>query len=290
MQQKLPLRYTIDKTKRATGVSMYRDLKTEESIAALAAHGFAKYGQPLNTFPQLFTMSKKKTQDIINIFKDAYKKIVPIINAKGPSQSNIDKAFEDFVKQGRIAAVAYILPKASEKVINDAALEKLSPFATPYACTKITSLFPEYGSKEATKACAKKASKYNALEAVRSAQEKRNFINSKFLAPFLSPLGIIELLESSSSPEQLDPDRVKEILGGLPSDLADDALRIAIRGNNERRGKNIGYLLPKASKAAIDEVYLFAKRIKFSHKLLEKSASATVKAQGKEIERAVSAK
>ena len=120
VQQKLPLRYAIDKTKRLTGVSMYLDLKTEESIAALAAHGLAKYGQPLNSFPQLFAMSKKKTQNIVKKFKTSYKKIAPIVNVESPSQARIDEAFKAFVKQGKIAAIAYILPKASRKAIGDA--------------------------------------------------------------------------------------------------------------------------------------------------------------------------
>ena len=120
VQQKLPLRYAIDKTKRLTGVSMYLDLKTEESIAALAAHGLAKYGQPLNSFPQLFAMSKKKTWRIVRKFKTSYKKIAPIVNVESPSQARIDEAFKAFVKQGKIAAIAYILPKASRKAIGDA--------------------------------------------------------------------------------------------------------------------------------------------------------------------------
>ena len=120
VQQKLPLRYTIDRAKKDDNVSMYWDLETEESIAALAAHGFAKYGQPLNTFPQLFAMSKKETQGIVSKFKSAYKRIAPIVDVEKPLQDKVDKAFKALVEQGRIAGIACILPKASKEAVSDA--------------------------------------------------------------------------------------------------------------------------------------------------------------------------
>ena len=172
---------------------------------------------------------------------------------------------------------------------DNAALEKLLPFATPYACTKAVSLFSEHGSEKTAEECAEIALKCEVLTAARSAQRKDNFGLIEFLVPFLSPLGIIELLEPSSS-EKIDARHVKAILANLPSDLANNALRIAVRGNKERRGETVHYLLPKALKVAIDEVYLFAKRIEFNDELLEESASVTAKAQGKEIERAVRTK
>ena len=91
------------------------DLKTEESIAALAAHEFIQYGQPLDAFPELFRKSIKETQGIVNKLKDAYKEIAPIIDAEKPLQDDIDELFNAFVKQGAISAIAYILPKASEE-------------------------------------------------------------------------------------------------------------------------------------------------------------------------------
>ena len=125
LQQELPLRYIIDTTKRdPKEVSMmYLDLKTKESIAALAAHAFTQYGQPLDAFPELFTMPKKETHGIISKFKDAYKEIAPIIDAENPLQEEIDKAFKDFVGQDAIAVIAYILSKASEKAVNNAFIE-----------------------------------------------------------------------------------------------------------------------------------------------------------------------
>ena len=170
---------------------------------------------------------------------------------------------------------------------DNAALKKLLPYATPFACTSIVSAFSKHGSEEFTKACAGKALKSAVITAVQSVQEKKNFKLMKFLVPFLSPLGIVELLAPSSS-GKIGSDRVNEILSGLPSDLADNALRIAVRGDEKKREKSVPYLLPEASQAAIDEVYLFAKRIKFDDELLEQSASKTAKAQGKEIEGAVS--
>ena len=186
------------------------------------------------------------------------------------------------------SALIFPIEKAIGRLLwskkDKAALEKLLRFATPYACTKIVSTFSKHESEEAVKVCAEKALKVDVLAAVRSAQQKKNLELIKFLSPFLSPLVIIKLLAPNSS-EKIDADRAKEILSGLPSDLADDALRIAVRGDEGEREINVHYLLPKASQAAIDEVYLFAKRIKFDDELLEKAASETAKAQGKEIER-----
>ena len=118
MQQKLPLHYTIDTAKGDPKVSICWDLKTEQSIAALAAHEFVQHGQPLDAFPQLFTMSSKKTQGIVSKLKDSHNKIAPIVNAENPSQDDIDVAFKDFAGQGAIAAIAYILPKASKRAIS----------------------------------------------------------------------------------------------------------------------------------------------------------------------------
>ena len=199
----------------------------------------------------------------------------------------------DMIKRMGPSTLIFPVEQAIERLLSrekdNAALEKLLDFATPYACTKIMLAFLGHGSEKAIKVCAEKALKDSLLHAARSAQDKKNFELAKFLVPFLSPLGIVKLLEPSSSSEQISADRVKEVLAGLPSDLADDALRIAVRGSKEKREKSVHYLLPKASQAAIDEVYLFAKRIKFNDELLEESASETAKAQGKEIERAVSA-
>ena len=120
VQQKLPLRYTIDTTKRdPKEVSMYLDLETEESIAALAAHEFVQYGQPLDAFPELFRKSKKETHGIVSKFKDAYKGIAPIIDAEDPSQDEIDKAFRALVEKGVLATIAYILPMASKEAVSN---------------------------------------------------------------------------------------------------------------------------------------------------------------------------
>ena len=197
----------------------------------------------------------------------------------------------DMMKDMNPSALIFPIEQAAERLLegkkNNATLEKLLSFATPYACTRITSFFSLHGSKIAAKACAGKALKDCVLSATRSAQMTKNFELTKSLVPFLSPLGIVKLLELSSS-EKIGADRAKEILSGLPKGLADNALRIAVRGSKEKREISAHCILPKALQAAIDEVYLFAKRIKFDDELLEKAASETAKAQGKEIERAVS--
>ena len=187
----------------------------------------------------------------------------------------------DMMERMDSSALAFPIEQAIGRLLwseeNNAALEELLRFATPYACRETMGLFSEHKSEKAAKGCAGKALKDDVLETAQSAQNEKNFGLMKSLIPFLSPLGIIELLESSSS-EQIDSDRVKEILSDLPRDLADDALRIAVRGDEKNRKESVHYLLPKASQAAIDEVYLFAKRIKFDDELLEKSASVTAKA------------
>ena len=173
---------------------------------------------------------------------------------------------------------------------NNAALEDLLSFATPRACMEIMAHFSEHGSEKATKGCAKKALKSAVPMVVRSAQRNGDFELVKFLAPLLPPLEIIELLEPRFSSQKIDADGVKAILAGLPEGLADDALRIAVRGDEEERKLSVPYLLLKASQAAIDEVYLFAKRIKFDDESLEKSASDKAKDQAREMEKAMSTK
>ena len=164
---------------------------------------------------------------------------------------------------------------------NGAALERLLPFVTPYACMGIV-FFPKHEGEEATNTCAGKALKAEVLEAAQSAQ-KKNFVLLKFLSPFLSPLGIIKLLEASSF-EGIDADHIKTVLADLPRDLADDALRIAVCEDGEKRKESVHHLLPKASQAALDKVYLFAKRIKFDDEPLRKLASDKAKDQGTEME------
>ena len=172
----------------------------------------------------------------------------------------------DMIKRMGPSALVFPIEQAIARLLrrkeDSAVLEKLLPFATPYACTGIM-FFSGHESKEATRFCAESALKADVLTAVRSARGEKNFELVKFLSPFLSPLGVVELLESSSSSEQSDVNCVEAIFSDLPKDLADDALRIAVRGDEENRGESVLYLLPKASRAAIDEVYLFAKRITF---------------------------
>ena len=149
--------------------------------------------------------------------------------------------------------------------------------------------FSEHESEKAIKDCAGKVLKTEILEAVRSAQNKKIFQAgeipcSLFVTIWNNWAFRVKILVSRSQSVR----HVKSILVGLPRDLANDALRIAVRGSKEKREISAHYLLPEASQAAIDEVYLFAKRIKFDDELLEKSASETAKAQGKEIEKAVS--
>ena len=193
-----------------------------------------------------------------------------------------------------IGPSAFIFPlkRAIRRLIGErdgsAELEKLLPLVSSSDyCKEIADSF-EDGIEETRKACAKKALKAEVVDAVKFAQNTGKFDLVKLLAPFLPPSGIIELLETSWSYAKLDAAHLEEILAAVPTDLTDDALRIAVRGDEKKRGESVHYLLPKASQAAIDEVYLFAKRIKFNDELLEKTASETVKAQGKEIERAVS--
>ena len=199
----------------------------------------------------------------------------------------------DTIKRMGPSALVFPVEQAIARLLrgkeDSAMLEKLLPFATPYACTGIM-FFSGHESKEATKFCAERALKADVLTAVRSARGEKNFELVKFLSPFLPPLGVVELLELGSFSEQIDANCVKAVLSDLPRNSADDALRIAVRGDEENRGESVHYLLPKASQAAIDEVYLFAKRIKFNDELLEKAASETAKAQGKEIERVMNTK
>jgi hypothetical protein len=199
----------------------------------------------------------------------------------------------DTMKSMNPAAVVFPVEQAIERLLeraeDNAALEKLLPFATPYACAQIVSLFPEHGSEEATKACATKALRAEVSRSVRSVKDEKDFKLMKLLAPFVSPLEIVRVLELASFSES-NAKRAKALLADLPSDLADDALRIAVRGSKGEREKNVRDLLPKTSKAAIDEAYLFAKRIKFYDEQLEKAASGMAKAQGREIERGRGAK
>ena len=199
----------------------------------------------------------------------------------------------DMIKRMGPSTLIFPVEEAIERLLwekDNAALEKLLDFVTPYACMRIMDSFSRHESEKAIKVCAGKALKDFVFQAARSAPQKKNLELIKFLVPFLSPLGIIKFLELVSSSQQIDAGHVKEILAGLPRDLADDALRIAVRGYERSREASVHYLLPKASQAAIDEVYLFAKRIKFDDETLEKLASETAKAQGKEIEGAVSTK
>ena len=193
----------------------------------------------------------------------------------------------DMMKQMDPSAWMFPVEQATAQLLlgkkNNAALEKLLPFATPYACTETMLLFSEQVNEKAAKDCAGKALREGVLQTLKWARDRKNFELMKSLLSFLSPLQIVELLEQRSF-RKIGAKHVEEILSGLPSDLADDALRIAVRGDEKTRGISVFYLLPKASQAAIDEVYLFAKRIKFDDELLEESASETAKAQGKEVQ------
>ena len=179
------------------------------------------------------------------------------------------------------SAFTFPVEQAIERLVwnkeNNAALEMLLPLATPYACTRIMQAFSKHGSEKAVRACAEKALKTAVLSAARSAREE-NIKVMKFLVPFLSPLGIVKLLEPS--------EYYREILAVLPSGLADAALRIAVREDEKTRKETVRHLLPKASQAAIDDVYLFAKRAKFVDEQLKAAASYMAKAQGKKIEKA----
>ena len=169
-------------------------------------------------------------------------------------------------------------------------LKQLLPFATAYACSEIVSGFSAGGSQEAVRFCAKKVHKDDVRGAVFSALFAKETDLAKFLLPYLSPQGMVSRLRGADSQDKIHGCDVAEVLlDSFSKDFFDDALRIASREEKGKREKLVRYLVPKASQAAIDEVYLFAKHIGFSEKALEEKASDKAKEQGKRIEDATSA-
>lgn len=177
-----------------------------------------------------------------------------------------------------MSAFAFPVEQAIERLVeskeNNDALEMLLPFATPHACTIILQAFSRHGSEKAVAVCARKALATAVLAAAQSARET-NIEVTQSLVPLVSPLGVVRLLEPS--------DHCREILAVLPENLADAALHMAVREDEKTRKETVRRLLPKASKAAIDKAYIFAKRIKFDDDQLEAAASYAVKAQGRRI-------
>ena len=261
--------------------------------------GFEKFGEDtqqaikdrVNRFPTEVSIELAFLPRSENIIRDSLK--AELEKYKADLACKDQQSCIDVLKSMNPSARIFPIEQAIERLLrrkeDSATLEELLSFATPNACTVIASNFAKHGSEKAIRACTKKALKADLLEAAVLARKQSNFELVTFVVPFLPLWGIVEFLEQSSS-EQINAKYVKEIFAELPSDLASDALRIAVRGDGEARSEIVHYLLPKASPAAIDEAYLFAKRIKFDDEALEKAASETAKAQGKEIERAVGAK
>ena len=107
----LPLRYRFHAMVPKDRIMLLSDIKSEADIPRFAALEFKKYGQPLDNFPQLFTLRSESAKRVVNKFASVYHESIPT--------TDYDAALPEFAESGKLALLAYIAPKASEQARAD---------------------------------------------------------------------------------------------------------------------------------------------------------------------------
>ena len=109
----LPLLYRFDAYVPKGCVMLLSDLQCEKDVSRFAALEFKAYGQPLDNFPQLFSLQSEPAGRVVKNFVRTYGKRAPMLRSE--SQEECDAALVEFAENGELALLAYIAPKASKQ-------------------------------------------------------------------------------------------------------------------------------------------------------------------------------
>ena len=107
----LPLVYRFYAIVPKDHLMLLSDLENEEDIPVFAVLEFKNYGQPLDNFPQLLTLTSGPAKNVVDKFVQEYHRSIPA--------NDYDAALAEFAENRELALLAHTAPKASAQARED---------------------------------------------------------------------------------------------------------------------------------------------------------------------------